>query len=307
MITLEQLPPDQRAVLSLLLRQRKRYDEVAEMLSISARAVHDRAHGALAVLAPAQARNLDAAARERIGEYLLGQQDEREAAATKAELARSAPQREWARSLAVELVKLTAALPEIPVVAEPAPTQPAASTPAAPISRRGGALLLGGIVAVAAAIVAVVLSTGGSGGGAKQADSHALGGSGHGGSTSATTSSTSPTIEKVATLKPPSGHGSARGGVIVGTVNGSPELELLAVSMPPTHGFYYVVWLLGSHGEAVPLGRTPNVGSDGRIDAYEPLPANAGSATGVELTRETTTHPTSPSLQVVLRGKFVSR
>ena len=55
---LDELPPDQRATLSLLLRQRKTYAEVAVLLGIAETAVHDRAHAALAVLAPRQAREL---------------------------------------------------------------------------------------------------------------------------------------------------------------------------------------------------------------------------------------------------------
>jgi len=54
MSRLDELPPDQRAALSLLLRQRKGYAEVAGLLHIPARAVHDRAHAALAVLARAR-------------------------------------------------------------------------------------------------------------------------------------------------------------------------------------------------------------------------------------------------------------
>lgn len=202
MIRLEQLPPDQRAVLSLLLRQRKRYEEVAKALGIAPEAVHDRAHAALAVLAPRQARLVDAAARERIGEYLLGQQDEQEASATKEHLAGSTLAREWARSIAVELVTLAAeAVPEIPpdgqapavaAIPTPAPspapvpahaaagaagadgeppaagTQPThepATSAASPVSRRGGAILLAGIVAIAAVVIAIVLSSGGSSGG----------------------------------------------------------------------------------------------------------------------------------------------
>ena len=74
MSRLDELPPDQRAALSLLLRQRKSYADVAAILGIPARAVHDRAHVALAMLAPRQARGLAPEHREEIGEYLLGQQ-----------------------------------------------------------------------------------------------------------------------------------------------------------------------------------------------------------------------------------------
>ena len=74
MSRLDELPHDQRAALSLLLRQRKSYSEVASLLGIPEHAVHDRAHAALAVLAPRQARELTPECRHEIGDYLLGQQ-----------------------------------------------------------------------------------------------------------------------------------------------------------------------------------------------------------------------------------------
>src|ERR1700733_7913230 len=74
MSRLDELPPDQRAALSLLLRQRKSYAEVATLLGISELAVHDRAHAALAVLAPRRARELSSERRLEVGDYLLGQQ-----------------------------------------------------------------------------------------------------------------------------------------------------------------------------------------------------------------------------------------
>ena len=73
MSRLDDLPPDQRAALSLLLLQGKNYAEVAKLLHIGERAVHDRAHAALAVLAPREARALSAERRDEIGDYLLGQ------------------------------------------------------------------------------------------------------------------------------------------------------------------------------------------------------------------------------------------
>jgi hypothetical protein len=53
MTDLDRLPPDQRAVLSLVLERGKSYGEVAEMLAIPERAVRDRAHAALDALARA--------------------------------------------------------------------------------------------------------------------------------------------------------------------------------------------------------------------------------------------------------------
>src|ERR1700722_13330555 len=51
MTDFDRLPPDQRAVLSLVLDRGKSYAEVAELLAISESTVRDRAHAALDALA----------------------------------------------------------------------------------------------------------------------------------------------------------------------------------------------------------------------------------------------------------------
>jgi Sigma-70, region 4 len=51
MTDLDRLPPDQRAVLSLVLDRGKSYAEVAELLAIPEGTVRDRAHAALDALA----------------------------------------------------------------------------------------------------------------------------------------------------------------------------------------------------------------------------------------------------------------
>jgi outer membrane biosynthesis protein TonB len=130
----EELPPDLRAALSLVLRQHKSYGELAGMLAISEDAVHDRAHAALTMLAPGKARNVPAKAREQIGEYLLGQQTSAAALKSARELlSESDPAREWALALAGELGQLTdGELPEIPGPPEPAPEpEPEPEPPAA--------------------------------------------------------------------------------------------------------------------------------------------------------------------------------
>ena len=113
---LQEIPPDLRATLSLVLGQRKRYAEIAAMLGIEERAVHDRAHAALALLAPRQARALSAAEREQVGEYMLGQADDSRQSATVAYLGGSPAARAWAQALAAELGPLAVAsgLPAIP-------------------------------------------------------------------------------------------------------------------------------------------------------------------------------------------------
>jgi hypothetical protein len=323
MIRLEQLPPDQRAVLSLLLRQRKSYDEVASILQVAPEAVHDRAHAALAVLAPAQARLVDAAQRERIGEYLLGQQSDHEATATKAYLAGSTPAREWARALAVELVKLASeAVPEIPDAQAPAPTRAPAPealpppgsgddehAPAAPspVSRRGGAILLAGIVLVVAVVVAIVLSSGGGGSGtgnqaASRSSEQTTSSTTH--SSSKSSSGSQVKVEKLAEMKPLSGGGSAKGYAALVSKGTTHAVEIEANRIPPTEGFSYVVWLTGSKGEFAAIGRVPSVGSNGHFRVIEALTQAPSSVAGIEITRETSAHPSSPG-SIVLKGSFV--
>jgi hypothetical protein len=111
---LEDLPADLRAALALVVGRRKRYAEIAALLQIEERAVHDRAHAALALLAPRQARALEAAQRERVGEYLLGQASAEQHAATAAYIERSDAARAWAAALAGELAPLAGELPETP-------------------------------------------------------------------------------------------------------------------------------------------------------------------------------------------------
>jgi hypothetical protein len=326
MIRFEELPPDQRAVLSLLLRQRKRYDEVASALGIEPSAVHDRAHAALAVLAPRQARLVDPADRERIGEYLLGQQSAPLAAATKSYLAGSTAAREWARALAVELVKLaTESLPEIPSGAPPAqptppppaqPAQPAAldhdevpadTAPTMPISRRGGAILLAAIIVIAAAVIAIVVSSGGGGSGNSGGNQAASRASTQSSSqTEAKGSGSSKAkLEKEAALKPPQAGGTGEGAALIASEGTKRALYLAAKGLAATEGFSYVVWLIPHHGQPFPFGRTPSVGAKGTLQAAEVLTSSPSALSGIEVTRETVAHPTVPGT-VVLKGDFRS-
>ena len=123
MSRLDELPPDQRAALSLLLSRRKSYAEVAPARD-PRHAVHDRAHAALAVLAPAQARGLTAESRREIGDYLLCQQPGvAERLKTRTALATSEPARGCGRgAIARELAPLASnGLPEIPPAARRPP------------------------------------------------------------------------------------------------------------------------------------------------------------------------------------------
>jgi hypothetical protein len=125
MPTLDSLPGDQRAVLEMVLRRGRSYDEIARLLSLERSAVRERAQIALDTLGP----HTDVAPehQHRIADYLLGQLSDSEAAEVRDLLADSPPDRAWARVVASELAPLAGdnPLPEIPVErsspSEPAP------------------------------------------------------------------------------------------------------------------------------------------------------------------------------------------
>jgi hypothetical protein len=324
MSRLDELPPDQRAALSLLLRQRKSYAEVATLLGIGELAVHDRAHAALAMLAPRRARELSAERRLEIGDYLLGQQPGvAERLRTRTYLTTSEPARAWAAEIAAQISSLAGEhLPEIPAgapgaaapAARPGPQRvgdlssasaATARPPAAqaarslPSSRLGGAALLAAIVA--AVIVAVVLLSGGSGSNKPAANASTTV------KTAGTATKTGPTIDAQIALKP-TDRGSHTVGVVYVLSEGSKRAFFIQVQHIPetTKGFYYAVWLYNSPSSDLPLSKSPTVGSSHSFAGGSALPTNAGEYHEILLTRETKAHPTHPG-PVVLRGSFSVR
>jgi len=326
MSRLDELPPDQRAALSILLRRRKSYAEVAGMLGISERAVHDRAHAALAVLAPGPARELDPALRLEVGDYILSQQSGvAERLRTRTLLASSLPASRWARALASELDGM-GELPEIPSApvagassqAPRAGASPAAGPgtgarapyslaeavsspslwepPAAPSSRVGGALLLAAILAAVVVVVILVFS----GGGSSKTVSTSV-------STTNSSSSTGKAAEAKAEarlkLKPTAAGSRSTGTVEVLSEGGRHAFYIQAEHIPATSGFFYAIWLYNSASSAVPLSKAPPVGKTHKLAGAAPLPENAGEFHEILLTRETSNHPTHPG-HIVLRGPF---
>ena len=317
MSSIDELPPDQRAALSLLLRRHKSHEEVAQMLGIAPQAVHDRAHAALAVLAPAQARQLDAGQREEIGEYMLGQQrDAGGRLRTRTLLSSSPAAAEWARALSAELGELAPGeLPEVPSGAgagdgesqgaahagEAAsagyPLSEAGSAPAAPqeqharpSSRVGGALLLAAIVA--AIVVVIVIVTNDSGSSQKK------------GSTGASTTSAKPKTEGRITLHPQDPSSSSSGTVQILSEGGKKAFFIQAQHIPANQGKdFYAVWLYNSPSNALALSKSPPVGASHKLAGAALLPNNASDYREILLTRETSTRPSRPG-PIVLRGKL---
>src|SRR5687768_14309474 len=99
MATFDQLPPEQRAILELVLQRRQSYSDLADMLGMPTARVRELARAALTDLSPRSAGRVDPEWRGQVADYLLGQQTGPEGTATRGHLKRSEPARLWALSL----------------------------------------------------------------------------------------------------------------------------------------------------------------------------------------------------------------
>src|SRR3954468_21130679 len=170
---IDDLAPDQRAVLQLLLKQGKAYVELAALLRIEPDAVRERAVSALDGLGPREGVQLAPERRGEIADYLLGQQSASERQSTREFLEGSAAGRAWARVVAGELRPLAGdALPDIPAegaeVDEAFGALQARETRRAEVQRSsklGGVVVLVGGLIVAAALILVIRGGGDDNGG----------------------------------------------------------------------------------------------------------------------------------------------
>jgi Sigma-70, region 4 len=295
MSRLDDLPPDQRAVLLLLVRQGKSHAEIAEMLGIPQDAVRDRARAALDALAGEPSASPAGARKPTRG----GRQ---EAAAGGAREGGSPP---------------SPASPSQP----PAPSARAATRDtdfpgSLPSSRRGGALLLTALVVI---VVVVVIAITSSGGGSNKATTSQAGtttpaattpsttktsGASNTSSTSSTAKGATPTVDNQIALTSPEANSKTVGLVEVVSEGSKHAIYLAAEHLPqPPAGSFYAVWLSNSPTNSTPLGKTPAVGSNGRLQVGTLLPANAGSYQKILLTRETSSRAAQPG-PTILSGAF---
>lgn len=305
MASLDELPPDQRATLQLLLKQGRSYDEIATMLRIEPRAVRERARAALDALGPEDVSDLDLDDQDDVADYLLGQQAASRRAATRDFLAGSAPGRAWARVVAGELRPLAGdGLPEIP--ADTAEVEEAFTALDARTAHRektqkssrvGGALLLG---ALAIVLVAVILFATGAiggdddGGGDSQAETP----------TTPATTGTTPNIERHINLLPPEGRDSqAKGVAQVARQGDKRAVALVAEGLPAANeSRFYAIWLYSSKDKARRLGfPNPQPTSEGQIETAFEMPADAADFKELVVSRESTEDPKSPT-RIELRG-----
>ncbi len=334
--SLETLPPDQRAVIDLVLRRGRSYDDIARLLAIDRAAVRARALAAFEAIGPDT--GISTESRALITDYLLGQLPARVAEQTRERLANSPYDRAWARVLASELGQVASQpLPEIP---DGSRAPAAASTPQAapdtrdgqasagaararpsggarrtprlsdrPSSILGGAILLiiGAVVVVAVVVVLLVVVSSGS---SNKHSSSAAAGSASTATTSTSgttsTSTTTPKAQVVAqsNLNPPSGSGAAKGVGIVVKEGNAYGIVIEAAHVAPNNKNAYAAWLYNSAGDAYRLGFvSPPVGKNGTLQVGSTLPSNAGHYKQLLLTLETQSNPKSPGT-IVLQGPF---
>jgi hypothetical protein len=333
--SLETLPPDQRAVLDLVLQRGRSYDAIARLLAIDRAAVRTRALAAFDELGPDT--GVAPESRALITDYLLGQLPERVADQTRDRLASSPYERAWARVLASELAPMSSKpLPEIPdgsrASAASVTTATKGSGPARsadvsdgrrrgtsarergarrtprlsdrPSSRLGGAimLILGAIVVVVVVVVLLVVLSGGS-------STHSPGTAEATRTTPATTptSTTGSQAQVVAqsNLNPPAGSTSSAKGVAFVVKEGSAYgIILEAAHVAPNNHNAYAAWLYNSPSDAYRLGFvSPPVGKSGQLQVGSALPANAGRFKQLLLTLETQSSPKTPGT-IILQGPF---
>jgi hypothetical protein len=332
MASLDSLPPDQRAVLSLVLKQGKSYTEIAALLGIEEAAVRERAHAALGALAPVEGTPPPPQRRAALADYLLGQQPAQDASDTHDYLESSASGRAWARVVSGALRPIAdGALPEIPsgaasalaeatggrgAASEPESTETTTATavaveegspptgqpppgtgasgraPRPPRGSRRAGATLLGLLAAGLIVLVVVLATGG---GSKHKPKPAR---------STGTSTTAPQIVGQINLTSPSGGSHTIGIALIVAQGSQLALELQAQGLSPTSkSFGYGVWLYNSHSSAQAIGSAPPVANNGRLSALAALPANTTSYRALIITRETSSRPTRPG-PIVLSGRL---
>ena len=338
MPTLDRLPPEQRAIIELVLRRRQSYDDLAGMLDMRASRVRELARGALQELAPVTAETVDPEWRGQLADYLLGQQSGPESTATRGHLKRSEPARRWAFSLLDSLDDWfgDGYYPTIPdadgraraggrdagsgaagLLGGRARTAGAADAvaerPKRPLSpaaeaavRRRRLLVGGGVAAVLAAIVlAIVLIGGGDddseSASERPADAAARGG---GGDQGAAAGQQANVIAQARLDAVDQGQQGRVGGVaVVAEQEGRPQLVVQAQLPPSGEGEAYETWLYNSPQEAQSLGGQVT-DQQGRYQGTQTLPDDYRNYKFIDISREKTDRDPAHSGDSILRGEL---
>jgi hypothetical protein len=284
MATFDQLSPEQRAIVELVLRQGKTYNELADMLNLPEGRVRELARDALVELAPVSVRGVEDDWRGQLADYVLGQQSGPEATATKGHLRRSEAARSWARSLLDSLEQFyengsVPAIPEGERKARRAERQEAAPaekstgsalTPATdPVMRRR---LLAGAGALLLLLIVLVWPVG------------LLTGDDDNSSSAGSEPSANTSNQQASSGGQQSGQPA--GIAIVVQRNGKKQLLVQAANLAPSgqsEGYY--VWLYNSPDDAKSLGGQVT-DQQGNYQALGAFPADYENYKYIDVTRQ---------------------
>lgn len=300
----ESLADEQRAILQLLFKQGKSYDELAGLLKRDPAELRQLAHDAVNALGPSGAE-ISVSRRDEIADYLLGQQTASQRAATREYLEGSSSGRAWARAAAGGLRPLGGSLPAW--TAPPAETEEAFDALDRRTARQeevqrsshiGGRLVFAGLGLVLA--IGLLWAFGAFEGTNDAAKAP-----------TARTATTETPIRyeplQTAVLTPPKGSTpKAEGVAVIARRGGSQDLSLairaLKLRASSRQGSAYAIWLYTSPTTAQFIGfPTRLVGNDGALEAAFQLEDDPGAYREVLLTRETREKPTRPGT-IILRG-----
>jgi len=307
MASLQSLTDPQRAILQLLLKQGKSYDEIAALLKTDPSAVQARAHEAVSALG-AEGPEIGADRSHEVADYLLGQQTASRRAATREYLEDSTDGRGWARTVAGALRPIAGDdLPEIP--AEPAEVDQAFEALDRRTARRqevqrssqlGTKILFGGLgLAVAIGLILALGIFEGDDNGPTTATVSR---------TAATTPNETPQIIAQGEMKAP-GSGSAQSAqtaIVRYPSNNQFKLLIAAKGLSAARkGTAYGVWLYTSKSDALFVGFPKATVSDkGVLDVVADLTPDTRNYREVLLTREEAERPRRPG-RIMLRGELV--
>jgi hypothetical protein len=301
--TFDDLDDRQRAVLQLLLKQGKSYEDIAALLKADASAIQARAHGAVSALGPAEPGIGPDRARE-LADFLLGQQSASRRAATREYLEESADGRAWARTVAAALRPVAGeALPEIPEEREEVDQafdalrgRMARQEEVQRSSQLGTRILFGAAGLIVAIVLIVALGVFG-GDDPKSTTSTVT-------RTTPTTPSETPQIILQGRLRPPEGgDGTAETAIVRYASTNQFRLLLAGEKLEPApEGSAYAVWLYTSASELLFVGfPKATVGENGKLEVVADLTPQTRRYREVLVTRERVSKPSKPGT-VVLRG-----
>jgi hypothetical protein len=328
MATFDQLAADQRAIIELVLRQGRGYDEIGEMLDSPPARVRELARDALGELAPFTAEFVDPQWRGQLADYVLGQQTGPEAQATRGHLRRSEPARIWAYSLldALDDFYDEGDRPEIPVgeagarpraaerEASPNGEAPAAAVASGPRRPRSGgavlspearsALMRRRIAGGAAGVVVLALLVFGAlqiFGGSDKKKPNATASTTTG---AASSNQNQGQVVAQAVLSPVKGIKGTGAALVY--KNGNQSIAVLRAKLPASTGNNkYVVWLYNTDKQLQPLAADVT-DKQGNFQGAAGLPANWASYRFIDVTYQPTTGKHVGHGRSVMRGPITA-